>query len=89
MWFSALASIICFLLFAKFLEKDSDKEQELRSPIKEFVYKNHEYLIWRNRSIVHNPSCHCRKVIINDSVSRHTWETVIHDNVIEVYDRFQ
>lgn len=89
MWFSVPASIVCLLLFVMSFDKDSDKEQKMRSPIKEFVYNNHEYLVWRNRSIVHNPNCRCRKVTINDSVPNHTWETVIHDNVIEVYDRFE
>lgn len=87
--FSIFAVFACFWFFIVFLYKDADKEPELRSPIKEFVYQDHEYLIWRNFSIVHNPNCRCHKITIIDSLSNHSWDTVIHDNVIYVYDRFQ
>lgn len=64
-WLIALCgglAIIAFLSTCFFFEKAFRVPEKKHEPFEKVEYEDHEYLIYKNREIIHNPNCPCRKV---------------------------
>lgn len=64
-WCVALCGAVAFVAFFSicyFFEKALRVNEKKQEPFEKVEYENHEYLIFKDREIFHNPNCPCRKM---------------------------
>ena len=65
-WCVALCSAVVFVAFLSicyFLEKSLHVNEKKQEPFEKVKYEDHEYLIYKDCEVFHNPNCPCRKMI--------------------------
>lgn len=64
-WCVALFVAVAFVSFFSicyFFVKALHVNEKKQEPFEKVEYENHEYLIFKDREIFHNPNCPCRKM---------------------------
>lgn len=64
-WCVALCAdvaVVAFLSTFYFCVKALRVNEKKQEPFEKVEYENHEYLIFKDREIFHNPNCPCRKM---------------------------
>lgn len=58
----AVVAVVAFLSTFYFCVKALRVNEKKQEPFEKVEYENHEYLIFKDREIFHNPNCPCRKM---------------------------
>ena len=64
-WCVVLCGVVAFVSFISicyFFEKALLVNEKKQEPFEKVEYEDHEYLIYKDREILHNPNCPCRKM---------------------------
>lgn len=64
-WCVVLCGVVAFVSFISicyFFEKALLVNEKKQEPFEKVEYEDHEYLIYNNRELLHNPNCPCRKM---------------------------